>query len=59
MRTTADIDRRFLAFRTDLILCSRCLRAGARTPIPQVISHRHRPVTLCRDCRALALAARH
>ncbi len=34
-----------------LVLCSGCLRHGRRTSVPQVISPRHRPRTLCRDCR--------
>jgi hypothetical protein len=59
VRASADIDRRFLSFVTDLLLCSRCLRHGVRTRLRQPISHRHRPLTLCRDCRALELAARH
>jgi hypothetical protein len=45
------VDRHFLAHLSDLLLCSRCLRHGVRTPIRQVISARHRPRTLCRDCR--------
>jgi len=48
----AEIDRRFLSFVTDLVLCSHCFRHGLRTPIRQPISHRHRPRTLCRDCSA-------
>jgi hypothetical protein len=63
MRASADVDSRFLKFLTELILCSRCLRAGTRTPVPtpvpQVLSHRHRPLTLCRACRAREHAARH
>jgi hypothetical protein len=59
MHAAADIDRRFLGFITDLLLCSRCLRHGVRTRVRQAISHRHRPLTLCRDCRAREHAARH
>lgn len=40
-----------LARFTGLILCSACLRLGVRTPVPQVISHRHRPRSLCPACR--------
>jgi hypothetical protein len=52
VRTSAEIDRRFLSFVTDLLLCSRCLRHGVRTRVPQPLSPRHRALTLCRDCRA-------
>jgi hypothetical protein len=31
----AGVDRRFLRFVTDLLLCSRCLRRGVRTPVRQ------------------------
>jgi hypothetical protein len=47
----ASVNRRFLGFLTDLLLCSRCLRAGVRRPVPQAISPRHRPLALCGDCR--------
>jgi hypothetical protein len=59
VHASAEIDRRFLSFVTDLLLCSRCLRQGLRTRVRQPISHRHRPLTLCRDCRAREHAARH
>jgi hypothetical protein len=45
------IDDRLLAHRSDLILCSRCLRQGVRTPVVQIISARHRLLPLCRHCR--------
>jgi hypothetical protein len=35
-----------LARHTDQILCSHCLAEGRRTPVPQVISARHRPRSL-------------
>jgi len=54
VHASAEIDRRFLTFVTDLLLCSRCLRHGVRTPVPQPISHRHRLLSLCRDCRSAA-----
>ena len=47
----AAADARFLTYISELMLCSRCLRKGRRTPIRQVISHRHRPLSLCRGCR--------
>jgi hypothetical protein len=59
VQASTEIDRRFLAFLTDLLLCSRCLRHGVRTRVRQPISPRHRPLTLCRDCRAREHAARH
>jgi hypothetical protein len=59
VHASAEIDRRFLSFLTDLVLCSRCLRHGVRTRVRQPISPRHRPLTLCRDCRAREQAARH
>ncbi len=45
------IDERLLAHRSNLIVCSRCLRLGVRTPVVQIISTRHRPLPLCRSCR--------
>jgi hypothetical protein len=54
-----NVDRAFLSFVSDLLLCSRCLRAGVRTPVRQVISHRHRPQSLCRDCRGAATRSTH
>jgi superfamily II helicase len=59
VQAAAEIDRRFLSFLTDLLLCSRCLRKGVRTRIVQAISPRHRPLTLCRNCRAREHAARN
>jgi hypothetical protein len=52
------IDRRFLTFVTDLLLCSRCLKSGIRTRVRQVISPRHRPHALCGDCRRRGAALR-
>jgi len=56
VQASAEIDRRFLHFLTELLLCSRCLRHGVRTIVPQVISRHHRPSALCRRCRATAPA---
>jgi hypothetical protein len=55
---TSVVDRRFMAFVTDLLLCSRCLRSGVRTAVRQVISPRHRPRALCSSCRQHNAAAR-
>jgi superfamily II helicase len=57
VQASANIDRRFMSFLSDLLLCSRCLRHGFRTPIVQAISSRHRPRTLCRDCERHRLRA--
>ena len=48
---SAKIDFGLLSRLTDLLLCSRCLRQGRRTPVPQVLSRRHRPRSLCSACR--------
>jgi hypothetical protein len=39
---------------SQLLLCGRCLRHGRKTPVRQVISHRHRPRSLCTACSAEA-----
>ena len=39
---------------TDRLLCGRCFRRGRRTPVPQIVSHRHRLRTLCPECSAEA-----
>jgi len=56
VQASAEIDRRFLHFLTELLLCSRCLRNGVRTAVPQVISRHHRPRAMCRRCRTAAAA---
>lgn len=49
--TTCDkIDYRLLGLLSDLVICSRCLRAGRITPVPQILSNRHTPRTLCGGC---------
>jgi hypothetical protein len=48
----ANVDLGLLERLTHLVLCARCLRNGARKPVTQVISHRHRLRTLCPACRA-------
>jgi hypothetical protein len=52
MHASAEIDRRFMSFVTELLLCSRCLRHGVRTHVRQVISPHHRPRALCERCRS-------
>jgi hypothetical protein len=53
MATDGDsIDFNLLRRLSHLLLCSGCLRVGIRTPVPQVISPRHAPRSLCPACRA-------
>jgi hypothetical protein len=59
VQPTANVDRIFLTYLSDLLLCSRCLRLGVRTPVRQVISPRHRPLSLCRNCRGADARAGH
>jgi hypothetical protein len=54
VQTSSNVDRRFLGFVSELLLCSRCFGNGVRRHVVQVISPRHRPRTLCRDCAARA-----
>lgn len=46
-----NVDYRLLNRLNKLVICSRCLRAGRVTPIPQVFSSHHRPRNLCDKCR--------
>lgn len=48
----ATVDYRLLQRLSHLLVCPRCLARGVRTPVAQVISHRHRPRALCPACRA-------
>ena len=54
MATTGNdnVDYRLLNRLNKLVICSRCLRAGRVTPIPQVFSSHHRPRNVCQSCRA-------
>ena len=47
---TANIDYRLLNRLSNLVVCSRCLSKGKLTPVPQVISPRHTPRSLCASC---------
>jgi hypothetical protein len=49
---TGKVEYGLLRRLSHLLLCPRCLARGVRTPVAQVISHRHRPRALCPDCRA-------
>jgi hypothetical protein len=51
------IDFNLLRRLSHLLLCSACLRFGVRTPVPQVISPRHTPRSLCPACRARETAS--
>ena len=47
-----NVSYRLLDRLSNLVICSRCLRAGRVTPVPQVISGRHSLTNECADCRA-------
>jgi superfamily II helicase len=44
------VDYRLLNRLNKLVICSRCLRAGRVTPIPQVLSSHHRLRNVCDQC---------
>ena len=46
-----NVDYRLLNRLNKLVICSRCLRQGKVTPIPQVFSSYHRPRNVCDKCR--------
>ena len=46
-----NVDYRLLNRLNNLVICSRCLRAGRVTPIPQLFSAYQRPRNLCPGCR--------
>ena len=45
-----NVDYRLLGLKSDLVICSACLREGRVTPVPQIVSHRHTPRSLCTAC---------
>ena len=47
-----NVSYRLLDRLSNLVICSRCLRSGVVTPVPQVISGRHSLTNECVDCRA-------
>lgn len=50
--TTKDnVDYRLLNRLNKLVICSRCLRAGRVTPIPQLLASNKRPRNVCQSCR--------
>lgn len=50
--TKDNVDYRLLNRLNKLVICSRCLRAGRVTPIPQLLSSNQRPRNVCQSCRA-------
>ena len=44
------VDYRLLGLMSDLVICSGCLRKGKVTPVPQIVSERHTPRSLCGAC---------
>ena len=47
-----NVSYRLLERLSNLVICSRCLRAGRVTPVPQIISGRHSLTNECADCRS-------
>ena len=45
-----NVDYRLLGLMSNLVICSRCLRQGRVTPVPQIVSPRHTPRALCAGC---------
>jgi hypothetical protein len=50
--TTSNVDYRLLGLMSNLVICSSCLREGRVTPVPQIVSPRHTPRSLCAGCTA-------
>jgi hypothetical protein len=48
--TASNVDYRLLGLLSSRVICSRCLRHGKVTPVPQIFSERHTPRSLCRGC---------
>lgn len=46
-----NVDYRLLNRLSNLVICSRCLRSGLITPVPQIISDRHSLTNECTKCR--------
>jgi len=47
-----NVSYRLLDKLSNLVICSRCLRGGIVTPVPQIISGRHSLTNECAQCRA-------
>lgn len=50
--TKDKVSYRLLDKLSNLVICSRCLRNGTVTPVPQIISGRHSLTNECAACRA-------
>ena len=44
-----NVSYRLLNRLSNLVICSRCLRAGRVTPVPQIISGRHSLTNECAE----------
>ena len=49
-KAESNVDYRLLGLLSDLGICSSCLRAGIVTTVPQILSERHTPRSLCNAC---------
>jgi hypothetical protein len=47
-----NVSYRLLNKLSSLVICSRCLREGVVTPVPQLISVRHELANECLECRS-------
>lgn len=47
-----NVSYRLLNRLSNLVICSRCLRNGTVTPVPQIISGRHALTNECAKCRS-------
>ncbi|MDH3304748.1 MAG: hypothetical protein OEM92_06030 [Gammaproteobacteria bacterium] len=47
-----NVSYRLLDKLSNLVICSRCLRRGVVTPVPQIISDRHSLTNECAACRS-------
>ncbi len=46
-----NVDYRLLNRLSNIVICSRCLRSGKVTPVPQLISDRQSLTNQCSSCR--------
>ena len=47
-----NVSYQLLGKLSNLVICSSCLRDGAVTPVPQLISGRHELTNQCAACRS-------
>ena len=50
--TKDNVSYRLLNKLSNLVICSSCLRHGTVTPVPQLITGRHKLTNECADCRS-------